>query len=344
MVRLEIQEFVGNDEITNVGLLTAKIIEIMRDGDGIEIYTKEPISAIDIGLIDLVDSLVDYYKWDTSMIQFKYGNHKETTLIDRYKMSVTDTGDPIAKLPIPIQFDHWDHSKLFGMFIGRLNKSRLHALSELQRFRYKDLGLTSMNQSVESESVKTDSLLTYIKESDTTWSELQKIKPYSDIGPVLDVPILPPDNFVDWGEVYKQIPIEIVCETSDSPNNWQITEKLIRCIMYRRPFLLISSPGLALQLSTDSQMVKDLELVAPLKLFQHAIPIDYDNLSGKERVDAVFDILYNLIETDDIHIYGKVKKCIHLICQGNGSKMFMAKMHELRYQGILNITIRKYLA
>jgi len=308
MVRLEIQKFVGNDEIKNIGILAAKIIEIMQEGNGIEIYTKEPISAIDIGLIDLVDDLVQYYKWDSSTIHFKYGNHKESELIS-YNMTVSDAGDPVAQLPIPIEFNHWDHSKLFGMFVGRLNVSRLHALEAFRNFKYAELGLTSMNQSVEDESVNTLSVLTYLKESNALWSDLTKHKPYSDIGIVQDVPILPPRNYVDWGEVYQQIPIEIICETSDSPNNWQITEKLIRCIMYRRPFLLLSSPGLALQLSTESQMVKDLKLVAPLKLFQHVIPIKYDNLVGKERVTAVFNILHELIESENI--YSIFQDCHH---------------------------------
>lgn len=302
MVRIDIQRFVGNNELWNEAVFVSEVIKAMATGNDIEIYTEEIISAIDIGLIDTLNSLVSHHKWDRNRISLRYNNHKEHQLVTEFKVSVTNTGDPIARRPsgLTVYPMQWDKSKYFGMFIGRINVTRLCAIENLQTFKYKDAGLTSMNQDPSSMDVNTEMLLQYFKESDCSWSFIETLKPYSDISEVIRPPIKYPKNFVGWEEIYKQIPIEIICETSDSPNCWAITEKLSRCIMYKRPFLLISSPGLAKQLSTHSQMVSDLQFISPLMLFGHVIPLNYDNLAGKERVDAVFAILEDLISTGKI--------------------------------------------
>jgi hypothetical protein len=61
-------------------------------------------------------------------------------------------------------------------------------------------------------------------------------------------------------------------------------------LYYKRPFLLIGSSG-------QLKYLNDIGY----KTFDGIIPEDYDHLSGMQRVDRVFEILRQLIESGSIY-------------------------------------------
>jgi hypothetical protein len=101
-----------------------------------------------------------------------------------------------------------------------------------------------------------------------------------------------------WEQIYKQIPIEIVCETSESEDSSTTTEKMFRPVLYRRPFLLISGRGRLAEYRNPHQYFGEH---LTLRTFNHVISDAYDLDEGLPRVDHVFDILYDLINTGKIH-------------------------------------------
>ena len=77
-----------------------------------------------------------------------------------------------------------------------------------------------------------------------------------------------------------------------------MTEKMARPILYKRPFLLISGRT-SLNQHLRRQSVFDVDF--SIKTFNHVISDAYDLDEGIPRVDHVFDILYDLINTGKIH-------------------------------------------
>jgi len=308
-VQIDIEEFVCNDELSDVGRLSAIIIETMRHHGTITLHTEELISGEEIGLFDLLDSLCSYYNWDPTQIQLSYQNYRELENETRYTVKrIVHSGEQIWPGTLNdtknvLQLRDWNKEEMFGMFTGRMNFTRLYAHDKLRKFRYKDQCLSSMNQAPSDFRVNQRVLLQYLKESGTSWDEIKDIEPYSDISEVITPPItLARQQFIGWEDIYEKIGIEIVCETAESQNIVAFTEKLIRPMAYKRPFLLIGSPGLAHELADENsfimQKLKTLPIpVGPIRFFQNVIPLNYDNLAGAERVDAVFEILDGLIES-----------------------------------------------
>jgi hypothetical protein len=167
--------------------------------------------------------------------------------------------------------------------------------------------------------------------SGQSYKDMISIKPYSDIDQVRQPPIKPPYNSMGWALVYEKIALEIVCETSTQPNVSEMSEKLIRPMYHKRPFLLISSPW----------NLKFLRDEIGCKTFDGLIPEDYDQLQGISRVDRVFQILGDLIANGHIHniinqsqdILEHNRATVIKICQQHSAKLatrnnFLDKLNE----------------
>jgi len=299
-MRLEIQKHIGNDELVDTTTLIISIIDIMHEHGEITMVTDEVFSAVNTGFVDVLDKLIRHYNWDRKKITLEYVNRKEMETITQFNAvmfsdfkSGTLAGSRTFDVPTSLP---WNKEMDFGMFIGRLNFTRLCALDSYRNFKYKEFGITSMNQAPYEDSVNDKFILQYLKATDTKWADIKDLQPYSDLGEVIKPPIIPPASLIGWEKVYEKIAIEIICETNDSYGNMAITEKFLRCCLYKRPFLLIGSPGILLSLKTDYWHTDEKP-----RFFEDVIPLNYDNLYGKERVDAVFDLLANLISTGKIN-------------------------------------------
>ena len=87
-----------------------------------------------------------------------------------------------------------------------------------------------------------------------------------------------------WKHHYKDITIEIVAETSQTSDNFYITEKTLRPIAHGKLFLVIGSPEF-------EQNLKNLGF----DIFDDIIDKSYDSSSSYMRVDAVFNSLGELL-------------------------------------------------
>jgi hypothetical protein len=160
---------------------------------------------------------------------------------------------------------------------------------------------------------------------------------YSDIGEV-DEQIISKHNMqANWTEVYKQIAIELVFETSTADDVCSFSEKIIRPMLYGRPFMLVASKYAISRLSDPELIAGHFAKLAPqwdckyydefaknypgIKFFENVFGTDYHNDSGIHRVNHIFDILHTLIRTDKINqIHDKCRqdiennyKCVSLL-------------------------------
>ena len=109
--------------------------------------------------------------------------------------------------------------------------------------------------------------------------------------------------------------IEIVFETSESSNNLSMNEKILRPILYKRPFILITGKNniqkmkdvsIFTKRADDSVVGKELidewQLARSklIRFFENVLDLQYDSLSGIDRVDQAFNLIQLLIETGKI--------------------------------------------
>lgn len=287
---IELQLYWGDREIYYIPELCSKIIKSMTTDGEVTLMTKEHRCSYTNGGFALLDSLCDFWKWDKSKITLITCNPLEKHPCYNIVFSYYRHGNNVRPMNVP--FEPWTKEKVYGMFIGRPNAPRIRAVHNHDKFKFKHLGLTSFQGDL-FECMDMPELIDYFMESNQTYQEMISIKPYSDIDQIRQPPITLDTKF-DWGNIYKQIGIEIVCETSTAPNCFAVTEKLERCIVYRRPFLTIAPKGF-------NRHINSLNSLYSLKTFENYFNHGYDDLNGIQRVDKVFQILENLIETGKIY-------------------------------------------
>jgi hypothetical protein len=222
-----------------------------------------------------------------------------------------------------VQHRPWNQEKIYGMFLGRANVTRIRGVHNHHNFEYRDRGLSSFHHDLKYH-VDMPVLNEYLTSTDQRYSEMTSIVPYSDIDQLIPPPITGEKTLLDWGSVYEKIGIELVFETSEISTNLTVTEKMHRAMLYKRPFFLISGKHSIANLKdkknylkkweynfnnvVDKDLLREIrEVNLPFRFFESIIPIDYDQDEGIYRVDHVFDILRELIRTEKI--YRIIEEC-----------------------------------
>lgn len=309
---IDLQRYWGERQIYFTGELASKIIYAMQTHRCVVLRSKEVRNAETSGLFRFLDQLCEFWQWDKHSVTLETAN--VFTKHDHYDVRIVYTNEPFywinptESAPVP-----WDGSKLYGMFIGRANVTRLRAIQLHRHFDYCSQGLTSFNHDLRAQ-VDSDVMAEFLMSTDTKASELLNIRPYSDIGTAQKPPITIQFGDGDWKNVYRQIPIEIVCATGEDENTGSLDEKIIRPILHRRPFLYIGSANVINDFFKNFRdVVREREIFYPngtrldyqkidnLRFFENAIPLDYDKDHGVTRVEHVFDILRELIRSKRIY-------------------------------------------
>lgn len=282
------QLYLGDTELYYIGEFAAKIIHSMHQYGTVTITTKETRCYRANGLYEFLDQLSNYYHWDKKKILLTTPRIEETH--SEYTVLHSQPID-LANYQLPTEILPWNREKYYGLFIGRANAPRIRAIYNHLHFKYKNQGLASFNDNILKFNEKIE-LSNYFRESEHRWSDIKDIGPFSDIDNVRAVPIKPGinDNPDIWSQVYKKIAIEIVCETSTRPGCYVRSEKIIRPMLYKRPFMVVAPNG----------MLKAGRKYG-IKTFNSVFDEYYDEYDGVERVDQIFIRLQNLIETGKIN-------------------------------------------
>lgn len=337
---IDLQKYCEEKELFFETELASRIIYSMQTDGEVTLRSKETRSASACGLYTLLDSLCSYWHWNPSTITIETINEMEQH--DRYNIvhvcfhyTAYQTDYLLNITPA-----EWNQEKLYGMFIGRANTTRIRGVHNHLKFEYQNQGLTSFNHDMK-EHVDQSILLEYLTETNQPFNEMISVDPYSDIGPIMTPPITEAHNTVGWEKIYEKIGIELVFETAEVPSSKQ-TEKFARPILYKRPFMVVAWPGYIAYHSNrpKTKIVPYKEFDTPeiremldyyvnhrrsYKFFGNYINLDYDNDYGIHRVDHIFDILNELIRTkkiysildacqDDIeHNYAAIREEIKLV-------------------------------
>jgi len=298
-MKVDMQKHWGSKELYYVPELISKIIHSMQTDGTVYLFTNEGKNGANNGLYKLLDDLCLYWKWDKSAITIETSNFMPTSWLitellpnygsshPDYNIKRTSLNMMAAYMDITSKIYSWNKEKYYGMFIARASSDRIYAAHAHTKFKFKEMGLTSFRENL-FEYMSYPDLVDYFMHSNQTYNEMLEVVPHSDIEELIPSPnsplFTPPYNTSDWGKVYEKIAIDIVCETSTEPNCGDVSEKVYRPLYYKRPFLLIGSPG-------QFAILHDLGF----KTFDGIIDESYDKLTGVARVNKVFEILEQLI-------------------------------------------------
>jgi len=289
---INIQAYWGDGQIYYPHIFTSKIIAGMLADNKVSLITLEHRCPISNGGIAFLEDLIKEWNWDASNFTLITPN---TTVVTncQIKFKFLTASRTVHDMPVKPKIK-WTGKFDYGMFFGRFTSHRMHAIIKHKEFKYKHRGLTSMQQGPNEALFHKCNIemMNFLRESpDTSINDIVKFNRYSDFDKLKDSIINNSHNDPVWDRVYPNIAIEIIAETSTQPGCYSIGEKLLRCVMYRRPFLLIGPAG----------MLKYLNDYWGLRTFNNWIPADYDQFSGATRVNRIFEILTTLIESGDIN-------------------------------------------
>lgn len=312
---IDLQKHWGETEIFYPAELASKIVKAMQQHNKVVLTSKESRSCTQSGLYKFLDELCNFWNWNPKDITIKTSNLFEKH--QEYNIQVVASFHWATELArIPTAQSQWDRSKTYGMFLGRATAERIRGVVRHLNFEFRDQGLTSFHHNL-AHQIDTPELLEYLCETDSKFSEVLAIKPYSDIDQVCTPPIVGSMLYKDWENVYKKIALELVFETSTADDVLTFSEKIIRPMLYRRPFMLIAGKHAIkkmLDIENVSKIYKKIaeenndptiyefsQAIPKFKFFQNVFGLDYDDDIGVHRVDHVFDIVHTLIRTNKIH-------------------------------------------
>ena len=346
---IDLQRYWGEREIYWSAELCSKIVDKMQQHGSVILRSKECRCPEASGLYNLLDQLCQYWNWDPAKITLESSNPLASH--SKYNVVVCEHGTPTASMVINqmscIEHRPWNQEKVYGMFLGRANVTRIRGAHNHHNFEYQNLGLSSFHHDLKWHIDK-QVLNEYLITSDQRYSEITNIPPYSDIDSLMPPPITGEKVLLNWGSVYEKIGVEIVFETSEISTNLTFSEKLHRPILYKRPFFLVAGRHSIANLKdektyfkkweynfnnlVDNDLLREIkEAQSHLHFFENVISSAYDNDEGIYRVDHVFDILRELIRTEKI--YSILEDCQEDIEHNYNTIMkLMPLMHELHKQ------------
>lgn len=171
----------------------------------------------------------------------------------------------------------------YGMFCARATNERLYSFWKHKNWQYSDRGKASMHLDTDTITEWECDFTQFICEYNERWQSLAPMLPYSDTGHSIVPATMNNEEGMGldtWNKIYRDVSIDVVCETNTTADTFFVTEKTFRPIAYGKLFLVVGSP----------EFEHNLKRMG-FDIFDDIIDKSYDSESGYMRVDAVFKSL-----------------------------------------------------
>lgn len=169
----------------------------------------------------------------------------------------------------------------YGLFMSRPSNERLLAFSQYCQRRI--TGLCTFHFTPKTVDKKSSGFVDFIIQYPDQWNLIKNKLPHSDLCNTYqdkDLPIVfdAHGKTEFWAQVYSRISIEIVAETNVHNEGFFITEKILRPMLYKKPFVTIASKGF-------EQRLEDMGFCT----FKNIIGKEYNDFEYYKRVSGVFN-------------------------------------------------------
>ena len=197
----------------------------------------------------------------------------------------------------------------YGLFLERASNERLYSFWKHKNWQYSDRGKATFQFNPNILPEHNSDYAQFVCDHNEKWQSIVPLFPYSDTGQrIVEGRIVPdtgtPESDYEyalaleesdmaewawvhpeiWDPIYKDVAIDLVCETSIAKDNFFVTEKALRPISMGRLFMVIGSP----------EFEQNLKRMG-FDIFDDVIDKSYDSEYGIVRVDAVYKSLGKLL-------------------------------------------------
>lgn len=283
MVNIDISGFCNATSYWDIEIIACKIASNKTEQIVLDLK-HQGFDIVENGIEQAVKNIADE-------IELPYSNIKFTST-DKLTKSQFFKHEFKSNLMYELYRTEFNHRKIivpnkfnYGLFLGRATSERLYAFWKHYTSVNRQKGLASMHLDIQSVTEWKSDFVEFLCSHNEKWLEISSLMPYSDIGPYIKPPMSIEAADKSWEHTYKNIAIEIVCETNITPDTFFITEKTWRPIQYGKLFLVIGSPEFEMNLKRMG-----------FDIFDDIIDKSYDTASGYNRIDAVFKALEKLLE------------------------------------------------
>lgn len=218
--------------------ITVDLIKASMEGSVIiDLLTEGPCCQT-LGLNSLLDRLVDLYGFDKEIYTIRTSNQLSSSGYREIRGSFAELAFTQKKAQSIINFDS-TLNKYFGLFVGRSNWLRL-ALASYINDRFSEKTCMTYHYDPQSDYHTPNFGLEELL--NRNWDDIDMVANFLKKLPMrpkkLSYPILWNEQALELDNFYKDIFCDVVCESYFSGRTFFMTEKIMRPIINKRPFLV----------------------------------------------------------------------------------------------------------
>lgn len=226
----------ANGKIWNLDQVTFDLISAARRGKvSIDLAFEGPCCQ-DIGLDQLLDKICNFLSLDPNHFEIYTSNQLPSSKYREKRNGFVEL-EHAKKFCNTVRQSSLE--KRFGMFIGRSNASRLGIASHLYQQHKKQTEMSFHYDPADDYHRSNFGLELFLEKN---WDHRHKVFEFLDHVPITydaqTYPILWNQKAFDLDSQYQKLFCEIVCETYTSGKTFFVTEKTMRCIAFKRPFVV----------------------------------------------------------------------------------------------------------
>jgi hypothetical protein len=288
MTTTRIKILCSDSVIWNKDIFLLELLEAATKGNVIIDFNTEGPCCESLGLNQIINLLVNKYGFNLEQFSLENtGNLLSSSGLKESTNNLIGSFVEIFKDPLIFSSDS-SLQKRFGIFIGRSNWIRLGLASYLWN-HYHDQSLITFHYNNELDFHRANfGLEEFVQRH---YHEKNNVVKFLEVlpltyDPVSAYPIVAgnlysPSLIYAMAPLYKDIFCEIVCETFFSGKTFHITEKTIRPMLYKRPFIIQGS----------KHFVKNLKLLG-FQTFDRWWDEGYD----QDHLDSRYETITNNIK------------------------------------------------
>ena len=242
---IDIDVIVKDSKVWNADDILAQLRDISSENINLNSGVEGPCCK-QSGLDEIIYKAISLYNLQPSQFVINSGNHlKSSDFHEQFneKSTVYLYNLYSKKSRESRENRQWNNDKIFGMFIGRSNWQRLDIASYLYHYK-NEMTVLQYHFDFKSEWHCNNFELEEFVLRNNDNESIDRICNFIKSLPIRDNEFAYPiqfNNIDDLTSKYKQIFVDIVCETFYSGKTFHFSEKVLRPILYKRPFIIQGS-------------------------------------------------------------------------------------------------------
>jgi hypothetical protein len=199
------------------------------------------------------------------------------------------------------QQQQWNQSKLFGVFYGRPTADRMGIAGYLykQHRALSELVLAFNPSGLDSRRLfETNKLYDYHREGLLAYAELEPHLPMRPTNVDYENCIYRKTN-TGMFDLYQNILIDIISEPNVLGRTFFLTEKVVRCLILKKPFIIMGPQNSGIYLRQMG-----------FQTFGKFWDEDYDGYAGKDRYLRILKLIDQLAKQDTVSLYQQMQSVL----------------------------------